>query len=104
MQSALAHFCTSPESLEKVRAEFDPFVKSAGGFEAAFKTELTYETCKDMTYLGYVISESLRYGNVATFTSMYIATQDTKIGWLNFKAGDTFLINLYGMAMNGNTW
>ena len=77
-----------PESLARARAEFDPFVKSAGGYEAAFKEELNYDTISDLKYMSCVFYESLRRGSVASFSSIYVFREDTKIGWLDTKAND----------------
>ena len=43
VQSALSHLCTNPETLERVRAEFDPCVERAGSLDAAIRDELTYD-------------------------------------------------------------
>ena len=52
-QAAFSHLMTCPESMAKVRADFDPFVKSSGSFEAAIKDELTYENIGDFKYITY---------------------------------------------------
>ena len=65
------------ESLRRARAEFDPFVKSAGSYEAAFRDELNYDTINDLQFMSCVFYESLRRGSVAPFSSIYVYQEDT---------------------------
>lgn len=71
VQGALAHLCTNPESLARVRAEFDPIVEKAGSYEAAFKDDLTYDQLRDMNFVTCVFHESLRKNSVANLTGAY---------------------------------
>jgi len=60
---------TDPESLARARAEFSEATGGQKDLDFAFREHLTLDACADMTYLGYVIQESLRLNPVATATS-----------------------------------
>ena len=77
VQTALSHFMVNQESLSKARAEFDPFVKSAGSYEAAFRDELNYNTINELQYMSCVFYESLRRGSTSSFSSIYVYQEDT---------------------------
>ena len=70
-QYALFHFMTDKESLERTRAEFEQLDGST------VEDKLTFESLSDLTYLGYVIQESLRLNPPATHTSQYSFEKDT---------------------------
>jgi len=47
---------TAPESLARVRAEFDSLLGGKNSAEdKVLKDAITMEACSDMTYLGYVV-------------------------------------------------
>lgn len=52
-QTVLSHFATDPESLSRVRAEFDKVKSTEGG--DTLREKLTMESCQDMIYLNHVI-------------------------------------------------
>ena len=58
-QTVISHFATDPESLNRVRAEFDQaMVNDANGEEQLAEmldSEISMETCQELSYLGYVI-------------------------------------------------
>ena len=96
----MSHLCTSPESVAKMRAEFDPLVKSAGAYQSAFREELTYDQLRDMNYVTWVFHEALRFGATAAETNFYEFEQDTKIGSLTVKAYDILMVNIMGLHHN----
>ena len=79
IQTVLSHFATNPESLARVRAEFDSEIESSRGlaFDSAdyvtmLRQDPTLEACSDLTYLSYVIQEALRYNPPVVFTHSYL--------------------------------
>ena len=93
----LAHFAISPESADKVSAEFDHVVGTS--FD-----ELNIESGSELTYLSQVITEAIRWNPTAPTTSSYWFEKDTKIGNFTVKAYTAILINLYGLHRNSAQW
>lgn len=90
---------TDPASLKRARAEFSSCSSSSK------MDSLTYENCADLTYLGYVIQESLRLNPPASGTSMYHFDKDTQLSKkLRLKAYDFIMVNNLGLHMNANQW
>ena len=96
---------TDPESLARVRAEFDPYTKGREHeVDKVLKDSLNLESCSELTYLGYVIQETLRLSPVAPTSSPHSFDRDIKVGNLHVKAGESISINMLGLHMNGNQW
>lgn len=87
-QGILCHFATNKASLDRVRAEFEACVGSTKGkpLRAFFKEDMNLENCNELTYLGYVIQETLRMNPIAPLSSQYWFEKDTKIGDIQIKA------------------
>ena len=84
-QTISGHFATAAASLAKVRAEFSEqcetkFDQKAGDKLAFLRSEVTSEKCQEMTYLGQVTNECLRFMNPVPHSSLMTLTQDTMIG------------------------
>jgi len=92
---------TDASSLERVRAEFDA-LHDHSSVKFALADSLTLASCSDLTYLGYVIQESLRLNPVAPMTSPYSFEKDTKIGNLSVKAHEIITINIIGLHLNAS--
>jgi cytochrome P450 len=108
-QTILAHFATNKASLERVRAEFESTVVEAGSskdkpVKEMLKHDLTLEACSDLTYLGYVIQESLRVNPTAPATSPAHFEKDVKVGNLHIKAYDPFMINHSQLHLSALYW
>ena len=58
-QTVLSHFATDPESLSRIRSEFDQVLlaqsSSTSDEETMLKKGITMESCQELTYLGFVI-------------------------------------------------
>lgn len=97
-QTILAHFATNKASLERVRAEFESAVIGGAGaskdrsVKEILKEDLTLEACSDLTYLGYVIQETLRVNPTGPATSPSHFEKDVKVGDLHIKAYQAFMI------------
>ena len=103
-QFTLAHFLTDPVSLKRARSEYEQVVKNLDP-SATQKDRLSFEQLSDLTYMGYVINESLRINPVAVFTTMYYFENDTKLSdKLTVKANDNLLINIAGLHRNADYW
>ena len=68
------------------------------------KENVTLEKAANLEFLNWVVCETLRFQSPATSTSIYIFTQDTKIGNLRVRKGDEFMIKLDGLHFNGEEW
>ena len=95
---------TDPDSLARVRAEFDSLKGDETDFEKAFRDILTLEATGDLTYLGYVIHETLRINPVGVATTGYWFEKDMKLGYIDYKAHTVIMINIYGLHRNENYW
>ena len=66
-QIVISYFATNPESLSRVRAEFDSVIDRASTnltvdeHEKILRSELTMDQFQEFTYLSYVIQEALRF-------------------------------------------
>ena len=106
IQCLLCHYATAPDSLAKVRAE----LRSMGGNvasegrKAMLAKTMQLETLGDLSYLGQVAQEVLRYRPPAATSSIIELTKDTKVGKYDVKAGDNIVINIEGLHFNANEW
>ena len=57
-----------------------------------------------MTYLNYIIQETLRINPIVTFTSPVYFEKDTKIGGFVVKGGTAMAINIHGLHRNASQW
>ena len=62
------------------------------------------ETLNEIEYLGWVIMEALRMQSPTFSTSYLHLTQDAKIGHINIRKGDTFIVNSHYLHSNGKEW
>jgi cytochrome P450 len=102
-QAILSHFATDKQSLARVRAEFDQATKDVvrsdtDSHDSKLKKVVTMDTCGDMSYLGYVIQESLRLMPVAPVTAPMYFMNDMTLGKYKVKADDQFVINFDGLG------
>jgi len=68
------------------------------------KKVLTMQMIHDLEYMNWAMMETLRIQPPASVTSTLILSQDAKVGDLNLKKGEEFMVNLTGLAHNGNEW
>ena len=70
------------------------------------KNELSIETCSDLTYLGCVIQEALRWNPPAPASSHYHFTQDVTLGNQNLKvkAWTPIIIMIMNMHRSKAMW
>jgi len=101
------HLAREKESLAKVRQEFG---KNAATLpcnrtlKECLRETVTYENCKDLSYLSSVTMEALRIMPPIPFTTPATLSQDAKIGKFNVKAGDDIMINITGLHMHSREW
>ena len=105
-QTMLAHFATNRASLERVRAEFNSVVDSPKDqpIDEVLRQNVNMETCNELTYLGYVIQESLRINPIAPMTSPIHFEKDVTIGGLHVKAYDPIMINHSSLQRSAVYW
>ena len=65
---------------------------------------MTLENVPDLTYLGYVIQETLRLNPTSVTTTPYYFEKDTKLGKLNVRANTGILVNIQGLHRNAKHW
>lgn len=112
----IGHFATDAESLAEVRQEFDQKIgrwpglaKRSGGSEgetlgAYLDKVVTLTDCQELDYLNMVICEALRVSPPVPSSSMYMVTQDARLGKYDFRAGDSLVVNFSGLHMSASEW
>ena len=113
-RTMVAHFAKCPESLEKVRSEFndlilEPAMKLDATLENDEKKDLlakttSFEMAQDLEYMNQVMCETLRFQAPLLNTSFSELDRDTKVGQFVIKKGDTITVNLYGLHFNSDQW
>ena len=70
------------------------------------QNDLTMEVCGDLTYLGYVIQEALRFNPPASNTTAWTFSEDVTLGENNLKvkAGTNCTILIYEVHRNSSQW
>ena len=109
-QTVLAHFATNPESLKRVRDEFNSVLREAGvdrsskSLTEILRSDLTMDMCGDLTYLGYVIQEALRLNPPGSNTTQFEFSEDVTLGEskLNVKAHNPFVILIFDVHRNSS--
>ena len=62
------------------------------------------ETAQDLEYLNFCMQESLRIRCPAIGTSQFEFCQDTKLGELNIKKGDAFIVDFNSLHFDKAQW
>ena len=110
-QTIVGHFATAAESLSKVRAEFNELCKEDDNqdFDSTdrltfLKNQVSCGKCQDMTYLGHILNECLRYMPPVPHSSSSALAEDATIGKHLIRAGDIVQVNIQGLHFNKNHW
>lgn len=111
-RTMVAHFAKCPESLEKVRAEYNelilgPALKQDPSLDTQNKKDLlwnttSFEMAQELEYMNQVMCETLRFQAPLLNTSFSELDRDTKVGEFVIKKGDTITVNLYGLHFNSD--
>ena len=106
----LTHLCQKPESLIRVRTEFDkvitemyPDEKSSSKRDQLDRLVKT-DSLMEMEYLNMIMQEALRFEPPAPQATPIIISQDLKVGKWNLKKGDTIMNNITGIHHNSKQW
>ena len=103
IQAMICHFATDPTSLDRIRKELKETAQATRR-EQVLESTMQLETLGDLTYLGQVTMEVLRYRPPAATSSIIELSQDSKIGKYFIKAGDNIVINIEGLHFNTKEW
>jgi cytochrome P450 len=58
----------------------------------------------DLEYMSWVMMETLRIQAPGPVTATLVLTKDTKVGNLNLKKNDEFMVNMHALHHNANQW
>lgn len=105
----MGHFATASESLSKIRSEFEDLcegeVSQTGTDRLDYlKKHVLSDKCQDMTYLGQVTNECLRFMNPVPHSTLSTLSHDAMIGKYHIKAGDIVQVNINGLHFNKSQW
>ena len=104
-QTLVSHLATAPESLEKLRSEFQSTVTDElAGAKDRLRKFVTYENLQEMGYLAQVVMETLRFQTSNPTSTAATLERDSKIGKFQLKAGDVIYVNLQGLHRHRAQW
>lgn len=69
-----------------------------------FFTVFTTENTQEIEMFSNLWNEALRFEPTATVSSFQYFTQDVRIGDINMRAGDIFVVHIKGIHRNPNEW
>jgi cytochrome P450 len=112
-QTAVSHFIKSPDSLARIRDEFnsvkDEALKDDSSLkiadrEAFLRKFVTLERVQDLEYLNCVMQEVLRWESPAQNTSQFEVTEQFTMRGVTYPKGTQFNFTMNGLHMNSKEW
>ena len=102
----LAHLATNAASLARVRKEFKQLVDSSLNLQdnAQLEKALSMDVCEDLTYLGYIIQESMRVSPSVPNSSPYVFEEDITLGDIRVRAGDPIIVTMLALGKSSSEW
>lgn len=88
--------------MKKILDELNGLV--ADSKKANLEEALTLENLSNLNYLQLCISEAMRFEAPLTRSTSMMMTEDTDLGSFTLKAGDIFIIDMWGLHRNKDQW